>query len=153
GEGGEFEADAAVSEEHLFKMQVLANLLKKNGVPEAQLPEKARAGELDPAAVRQKESAAAVRAATAKAHDEVVLLDRQLAEARAAGEAAARQLANLKASQEVTLAALKGEGRLKGMTGPQAVEAFTAPRKELTERLGKPKEETAGYDKAAAAAA
>src|SRR5262249_7967399 len=42
-EGGEFEADAAVSEEHLFKMQVLANLLKKQGVPDDKLPEKARA--------------------------------------------------------------------------------------------------------------
>jgi small-conductance mechanosensitive channel len=152
-EGGEFEADAAVSEEHLFKMQVLANLLRKNGVADEKLPARARAAELDPAAGRQKKSAAAVRATTEKAKAELALLDRQLAEAGAAREAAARQLANLKESQDVTLAALKWQGRLQGMTAPQVVETFTATRKELEERLAALKGEAEGYDRAAAAAA
>jgi small-conductance mechanosensitive channel len=152
-EGGEFEADAAVSEEHLFKMQVLANLLKKNGVPDAELPEKARAAELDPAAVRQKESAASVRATTEKAKSEIVLLDRQRTETQAAEEAAAKQLANLKGSQDVTLAALKWEGQLKDMTSAQVVEAFIAGRKELTDRLEKLKGEAEAYNKAAATVA
>jgi small-conductance mechanosensitive channel len=150
-EGGEFEADAAVSEEHLFKMQVLANLLKKNGVPDRKLPEKARAAALDPAAARQKKSASAVRAATEKAKAELVLLGRQREEAAAASEAAAKQLANLKESQHVTLAALKWEGRLKGMTAAQVVKAFTTTHKQLEDRLGKLKGEAAGYNKAAAA--
>ena len=150
-EGGEFEADAAVSEEHLFKMQVLANLLKKNGVADDQLPEKARAASLDPAAVRQKDSASAVRAATEKAKAELVVLDRQRTETGAAGEAAAKQLANLKQSQDVTLAALKWEGRLKDMTAVQVVEAFTATRKELDARLGKLQEEADIYTRAAGA--
>src|SRR5262249_15534676 len=145
-EGGEFEADAAVSEEHLFKMQVLANLLKKNGVADEKLPAKARAAELDPAAQRQKKSAAAVRATTEKAKAELALLDRQLAEAGAAREAAAKQLANLKESQDVTLAALKWQGRLQGMTAPQVVETFTATRKELEDRLAALKSEAEGYD-------
>jgi small-conductance mechanosensitive channel len=152
-EGGEFEADAAVSEEHLFKMQVLASLLKKSGVPDAGLPEKARAAALGPAAARQKESAAAVRAATEKAKAEVLLLDKQLAEGVAAREGAAKQLANLKESQDVTLAALKWEGRLKDMAGPQVVETFTATRAQLADRLAKLKGEAEGYDKAAAAVA
>src|SRR5262249_50110263 len=114
-EGGEFEAEATVSEEHLFKMQMLANLLKKRGVADAELPETPRAGSLEPAAVRRKESASKVRAATEKAKSELAVLERQLTEARAAGEAAAKQLANLKESQEVTLAALQWEGQLKDM--------------------------------------
>src|SRR5262249_50357712 len=115
-EGGEFEADATVSEEHIFKMQILVNMLKDGGVADAELPEKARAASLEAAAVRLKESASKVRAATEKAKPELTVLDRQLTEARAAGEAAAKQLANLKESQDVTLAALQWEGRLKAMT-------------------------------------
>src|SRR5262249_13220284 len=115
-EGGEFEADATVSEEQLFKMQILTNMLKKRGVADAELPQKARTASLGPAAARQKESASKVRAATEKAKTELAVLDRQLTEARAAGEAAAKQLANLKESQDVTLAALHWEGRLKDMT-------------------------------------
>jgi small-conductance mechanosensitive channel len=152
-EGEEFEADAAVSEEHLFKIQVLADLLKKSGLPDAKLPEKARAKTLGPAAGRLKQSAAAVRAATAKAKSEVVRLDRQRHEAQAAGQAAAKQLANLKESQEVTVAALKWEGRLKGLTSPQAVQTFTTTRKQLTQRLRKLQPEAEQYHKAALLAA
>jgi small-conductance mechanosensitive channel len=152
-EGGEFEADAAVSEEHLFKMQVLANLLKKNGTADEKLPAKGRPATLGPAAARQKESAAAVRAATEKAKAELTVLERQRSEARAAGEAASKQLATLKESQEVTLAALKWEGQLAAMTGPQILEAFTTIRKELTDRQEKLKGEADNYTKAAAAVA
>src|SRR5262245_35601248 len=152
-EGGEFEADATVFEEHLFKMQVLAKVLKNHGVTEAELPKTARTASLEPAAVRLKESASKVRAATAKAKTELAVLDRQLTEARAAGEAAAKQLANLKESQEVTLAALQWEGKLKDMTAAQVVAAFTATRKELADRLGKVKGEADKYSKATAAVA
>jgi small-conductance mechanosensitive channel len=152
-EGGKFEADAMVSEEHLFKMQVLGNLLKKNGVTDRKLPPQARAAGLDAAAKRQKKSAAAVRAATAKARAELSRLDRRRAEAAAAEEAAAKQLANLKESQEVTLAALKWEARLKDLTGTQVVRAFTATRKKLAVRLGKLKAQADGYTQAVAAVA
>ncbi|HUR53325.1 MAG TPA: mechanosensitive ion channel domain-containing protein [Gemmataceae bacterium] len=130
--GGEFEADAAVSTDHLFKMQVLADLLKKSGTPDEQLPEKARAAELDPAAARQQESASVVRAATEKAKGELPLLDKQLDEAKRASAAAATQSANLKDSREITLAAIQWEGQLKGMTAAQVAEAFTKRRDELT---------------------
>jgi small-conductance mechanosensitive channel len=150
-EGGEFEADATVAEEHLFKMQMLAHLLKKHGIADAQLPERARTASLEPAAVRQKESASKVRAATEKAKTELAVLDRQLTDVRAASEAAVKQLANLKESQEVTLAALHWEGQLKDMTATQVVEAFTATRKELADRLGTLKGEADKYSKATAA--
>src|SRR5262249_57409217 len=95
-DGGEFEADAAVSEEHIYKMQVLANLLKKASVAEDRLPKEARATELEQTAARQLKSASAVRAATEKAKGELVLLDKHLAEAGAAAAAAVTQFANLK---------------------------------------------------------
>jgi small-conductance mechanosensitive channel len=151
-DGGEFEADAAVSEEHLFKMEVLAKLLKAKGVPEKELPEKARPGALQSAALKQKESAAAVRAATEKAKADLALVSKQLAEAGAAATDAAKQLANLKETQDVTLAALKWEERLKGLTGTKVAASFATTRQELAGLQKKLKEEEDGYSKAATAA-
>jgi small-conductance mechanosensitive channel len=151
--GADFEADAVVSEEHLFKMVVLAGLLRKQGVPEEKLPVQARAAALVPAADRQKKSAATVRAATGKAKVDGVILDRQLGEATAAREAAAKQLANLKESQEVTLAALKWEGRLKGMSGREIVAAFAETRKQLAGAQRKLKEDENAYKQPVAAVA
>jgi small-conductance mechanosensitive channel len=152
-EGGEFEADAAVSEEHLFKMEVLARLLKKNGVPETELPEKARAKSLEPAALRQKESASRIRAATEKARSELVVVSTQLTEAREAAAQAAKQLANLKETQDVTLAALKWEAHLKGQAGSKVALSFSATRQELAERQKKLIQEEQAYSQAALAAA
>jgi small-conductance mechanosensitive channel len=152
-QGEEFEADAAVSEEHLFKMQVLAKLLRKKGVPDAKLPEGARAAALTRAAGRHQKSAAAVRAATEKAKSEIARLDRQRADARAAGRAAADQLASLKESQDVTRAALKWEERLKGMTTPQVTRAFADTHRQLTDRLGQLRGQADRYQKAVRAAA
>jgi small-conductance mechanosensitive channel len=152
-EGGEFEADAAVSEEHLFKMQVLAKLLLKKNISDDKLPEKARAAQLQQAALRQKRSASGVRATTAKAKAELALLDRQRAETGAAGQAAAKQLASLRESQDVTLAALKWEGRLKGMSSARVIKLFTTLRKQLRDRLGKLQAEADRYKRAVAAAA
>jgi small-conductance mechanosensitive channel len=152
-EGREFEADAVVSEEHLFKMQVLANLLRKNGVANEELPPKARAAELEPAARRQKQSASVVRATTEKAKVELRELTRQRADAETAGQAAAKQLANLKESQEGTLAALHWEGQLKRMAGPQVVKVFAATRDELGRKVAKLKDAQAAYRKAVSAAA
>jgi small-conductance mechanosensitive channel len=130
-QGGEFEADANVSDEHLFKMQVLAELLKKNGTPDESLPPKARAAELDPAAVRQQKSAAAVRAATEKAKAELALLEKQLPEAKKAEAATRAQLADLQASHQVVRAALEWEGQLKSLTAAEATDRFTKTRGEL----------------------
>jgi small-conductance mechanosensitive channel len=152
-EGGEFEADAAVSEEHLFKMQVLADLLKKKGVAEDQLPERARSAALEPATKRQKESASVVRAATEKAKAELVVLEQQRNEANSAGEAATKQLANLKESRDVTLAALKWENQLQTMTSPKVVETFATTRRELDNFLAKLQTEEKSYTKAVTAVA
>src|SRR5262249_13065241 len=65
----------------------------------------------------------------------------------------AKQLANLKESQEVTLAALQWQGQLNALTGPQVIELFTTTGKELVDRLEKLKGEADTYKKAAAAVA
>jgi hypothetical protein len=66
-QGGEFEADAAVSSDHLFKMNVIAVLLTKAGVSEDRFPDGARPKRVAEAADRQARSAAEVQAATEKA--------------------------------------------------------------------------------------
>src|SRR5262249_5929503 len=58
-QGGEFEGDAAVSDDHLFKMQVLSALIVKAGHAE-KLPEQAGTKRLEDAAVRAKKLASEV---------------------------------------------------------------------------------------------
>jgi small-conductance mechanosensitive channel len=152
-QGGEFEADAAVSSEHLFKMNVVVGLLAKGGVAEDKLPDGARPKRLADAADRQARSAAEVQAATEKARGEIAALAKQLAEARQAGDAAAKQLANLKQSREVIAAALKWERQLKGMTAAQVAETFARLKQDLAARGERLLSTQAEYKKVAAGVA
>jgi small-conductance mechanosensitive channel len=152
-QGGEFEADDAVSSEHLFKMSVVAGLLRKAGVAEEKFPDGGQPKRVAEAAERQARSAAQVQAATEKARAELAALPKQLAETRDAGEAAGRQLANLKESQAATTAALKWAHQLKGMTAAQVAEAFGKTRHELAASLEKLASDQAGYRQAVAAVA
>src|SRR5262249_20038675 len=128
--GGEFEADAAVSDDHLFKMQVLAALLDKAGAAD-KLPEQAGLKRLAEAADRAKKLASEVRAGTEKARGELPGLDKELAEAKAARAAATLQLDGLKQSQDATLAALRFEEQLGKMATPQVLDEFNKLRTEL----------------------
>jgi small-conductance mechanosensitive channel len=152
-QGGEFEADAAVSSEHLFKMNVVGGLLAKAGVPEDKFPDGAQPKRVADAAERQARSAAEVQAATEKARGEIAALAKPLAEARQAGGAAAKQLANLKQSREAIAAALKWEEQLKGMTTAQVVETFTRTRQDLAAKDERLQSGQAEYKKASAGAA
>jgi small-conductance mechanosensitive channel len=152
-QGGEFEADAAVSSEHLFKMNVVAALLAKAGVSEDRFPDSARPKRVADAADRQARSAAEVQAATDKARVEIGELAKQLAEARQAGDAAAKQLANLKQSRQLTTAALKWEEQLRGMTAAEVAEAFTRTRKDLAAKGQRLLFNQAEYKKAVAGVA
>jgi small-conductance mechanosensitive channel len=136
-QGGEFEADAAVSSEHLFKMNVVAGLLGKAGVAEEKFPASGHPKRLAVVAKEQARSAAEVQAATEKVKIELTALAKHLAEASQARDAAANQLANLKQSQAVTTAALKWEGQLKGMTAAQVAQVFAKTRQDLAAKLEK----------------
>jgi small-conductance mechanosensitive channel len=148
--GGEFEADAAVSSEHLFKMSIVGGLLAKSGVPEDRFPEGAQPKRVADAAERQARSAADVQAATEKARGEIAELAKQLAEARQTGDAVAKQLASLKQSREVTTAALRWEGQLKVMTAAQVAEAFARIRQDLAAKSERLLHDQAAYKKAVA---
>jgi hypothetical protein len=92
--GAVFEADAAVSDDHLFKMQVVAGLLEKAALGD-KLPEQAGLARLAQAAERAKSLAAEVRAGTDKAKSDLPDLEKALAESRATGAAAAQRLTSL----------------------------------------------------------
>jgi small-conductance mechanosensitive channel len=149
-QGGEFEADAAVSSEHLFKMNVVVGLLTKAGVSEDKFPDGAQPKRVADAADRQARSAAEVQAATEKARGELGELAKQLAEARQAGDAAAKQLANLKQSRAVIATALKWEEQLKEKKAVQVAETFAAIKKDLAARGERLLSDQAEYKKAAA---
>jgi small-conductance mechanosensitive channel len=150
--GGVFEADAAVSDDHLFKMQVLAGLLEKAGLAD-KLPEQAGMKRLAEAAERAKTLAAEVRAGAEKARADLPALEKALAEARTAGTAAGEQLASLKQTQEATLAAIRFEDQLGKMPVAQVVEEFNTLRKELAAKAAALKTGEDEFKRAAAAAA
>ena len=148
--GGEFEGDAAVSDDHLFKMQVLATLLDKAGVAD-KLPEQAGLKRLAEAAERAKKLASEVRGTTEKAKAELPVLEKALTEAKAARDDAARQLAALKQSQEATLAALRFEEQLGKLSTEQVVDEFNRLRKTLAENAAALKAQEEAYKQAATA--
>jgi len=149
--GGEFEADATVSSEHLFKMNVVAGLLGRAGVAEGKFLEGGQPKRVAAAADRQARSAAKVQAATQKVKAELAALQKRLAEARQAGDAAAKQLADLKQSRAATTAALKWEEQLKGMKATRVAAAFTSTRRDLARKLEKLTADEAADKKAVAA--
>lgn len=148
--GEEFEADAAVSSDHLFKMVVLGGLLQKAAFPEEKLPEEVRPKRLTAAAERQAKSAAEVLSAAEKAKGELPTLQKQLADIKAAGDAATAQLDNLVKSSEATLAMLRWEGQLKDLSGPQVIEAFNKSYTQLLAKLEQLKTLEKTFDKARA---
>lgn len=149
-QGGEFQADAAVSSEHLFKMNVISGLLDKAGVTEDKFPDGTQPKRVAAAADRQARSAAEVQAATEKARNEIGELAKQLTEARHAEDAAAKQLANLKRSQEVIAAALKWEEQLRKMTASQVAQTFASIKQDLAAKGKKLQSDQAEYKKIAA---
>jgi small-conductance mechanosensitive channel len=150
--GGVFEADAAVSDDHLFKMQVVAGLLEKAGQAD-KLPEQSGLKRLADAVERAKRLAAEVRAAAEKANKDLPDLEKALTEARTARSTAAEQLAGLKQTQEATLAAIRYEEQLGKMAVGQVVDEFNKLRKEVAAKASALKSEQDAYTRSVAAAA
>lgn len=121
--GGEFEANASVSDDHMFKMQIVACLLDKAG-DAGKLPDQAGLKRLAEAAERAKRLAAEVRAATEKAKKNLAELDKDSSDTKSAGASAVEQLASFKQTQEATLAALRFEEQLGKISAAQAIEEF-----------------------------
>jgi small-conductance mechanosensitive channel len=151
-QGREFEGDAAVSDDHLFKMQVVSALLAKAGVAE-KAPEQATPARLASAAERAKKLAAEVRAGADKADAELDPLAKEAAAARAAGDAAAAQRAALNESREATLSALRFEEQLDTLPAAGLVEQFRRLGAAVAEQAPALKAGEDEYRKAVAAAA
>src|SRR5215472_2326598 len=150
--GRVFEADAAVSDDHLFKMQVVAGLMENAGLA-GKLPEQAGKKRLAEAAERAKTLAAEVRANTEKAKTDLPILEKALTEARTARATAAEQLASLKQTQEATLAAIRFEDQLGKMVAGQVVEEFNKLRKDVAAKAITLKSEEDEFKRAVTATA
>ncbi|MFI5380345.1 MAG: mechanosensitive ion channel domain-containing protein [Tepidisphaerales bacterium] len=149
--GTEFNADATVSSEHLFRMRVIAEVLKKSGdAGAAKIPEADPDRVLD-AERRGLQQMAGVQAAVERAKADLPVIEKQLSETLANADAATGQLTRLKQSQAGTLAALAWESKLKGMTADRVVEAFNTAAKALQEMLVAVDKQQAEYKAALAA--
>jgi hypothetical protein len=138
--GTEFAADATVSSEHLFKMRVIADVLKKQGGQggaggDGGLIVQATPQKVLNAAERESGQVTLAQAAMEKIKADAPLVEKQLANARENLSSATDQLQRLKQSQDTTLASLSWEGQIKGMKADQAVAAFADSSKALTQNL------------------
>ncbi len=122
--GEEFEADAEVSDGHLFKMNVFVELLDKAKVPEDKLPERARPKYLATVDSSLHKSIVEVHTAIEKARSDLTTVAKRLAEARQAEEVAMKQLANLRQSQAVQTASLQWEEQFKATSVGSLVDMF-----------------------------
>lgn len=150
--GSEFNADATVSTDHLFKMRSIAEVLKSAGTTDVKLIPEAEPGRVLEAERTQAKQMAGVQAAVERAKTERPGLDKQLAETRANLQTASEQLDRLKQSQSATLAALGWEVKLKDMKADQAVEAFSATAKSLREKVAAMEKRQGEYKAALATA-
>jgi small-conductance mechanosensitive channel len=149
-QGGVFEGDATVSDDHLFKMQVLSGLIAKAGDVK-KLPDQASPKRLEEAVTRAKKLASEVRAGTEKAKTEFAQLEKDLTEAKAARTAVNQQLANLKQSQDAILFALRFQEQLVKMNSKDLLEQFQKLRASLTEQMANLKTGADEYKKATTA--
>src|SRR5262249_21381460 len=135
----EFEADAAVLGEHLFKMQVLARVLRQKGKPDAkiQVPAEADAVRLSKSAASVAKGVARVEAEQQKARKEGGELQKELAALTAARGETQKRLTALKQAEEATLAAVTYEARLSKMSARDAALSFTRTATELKKALTK----------------
>jgi small-conductance mechanosensitive channel len=150
---GEFEADAAVLGEHIFKMQVLARVLRQKGKGDdkVQLPAEADAARLNKSAASVARAVAGVLAEQEKARKQDGELQKELLALTAARDETQTRLAALKQAEEATLAAVTHEARLSKMSAKDAVESFTKTADQLKEALKKLEPEQQAYRKALAA--
>ena len=151
----EFEADAAVVEEHLFKMQVLARVLGQKGKGDAkiQVPPEADGVRLNKSAASVAKAVAGVEAEQQKARKEGGELQKELATLSAARDETRARLTALKQAEEAALAAVTHEARLGKMPARDAVDSFTKTAAELKEALTKLEPDKLAYRKALAAVA
>jgi small-conductance mechanosensitive channel len=150
-QGAICEGDAAVLEEHLFKMQVLAGAVQDRAAKDPKKPVllKEFTPDLQAAAIRKlSESVSKVLATTQAARKEAESLLTRIKEGQSATQEDQTRLATLQQSQEATRQLLQWEEKLRALTAAKAVEVFQATDKELQAKLaGLPKERSA-YEEA-----
>jgi hypothetical protein len=153
GRVSEFEADAAVLGEHLFKMQVLSRVLRQKGNPDAKskVPAEADALRLNKAAASGAKAVAGVQAEQQKARKEDGELQKELLALTATRTETQTRLTALKQAEEATLATVTHEARLSKMSARDAVDSFTKTAADLKEALTKLDPEKVAYRKALSA--
>jgi hypothetical protein len=151
----EFEADAAVVGEHLFRTQVVARVLREKAKAGAavKLPAEAETARLNNTAAAVAKAVAAVQADQQQARKDDAALQKELAAYSTARDETRGRLTALKEAEEATLAAVAQEARLSKMAAKDAVATFTRTAAELKDAVAKVEPLKAAYRKASAAIA
>ncbi len=142
----DFDRAAADADGHLFKMKIAAGLAK--GVPGDTLPPALAANAMADAATKLKAVGTDVTTGADKAKADLIPLEKELAGAKVAAEAATAKVNELKAARESTLAAFAFEEQVKAMNAEQLPDEFTRLRKLLAEKTAAIRGDADDYAKA-----
>lgn len=147
----DFDRAAADADGHLFKMKIAAGLAK--GVPGDTLPPALAANAMADAATKLKAVGTAVTTGADKAKADLIPLEKELAGAKVAAEAATAKVNELKSARESTLAAFAFEEQVKAMNAEQLPDEFNRLRKLLAEKTAAIRGDADDYAKATPAVA
>ena len=135
--GESLKGDAVILSEHLFKMQVIVEVLE-NSVGEGEsvpdlISEDSRSEAIIAAGNKATEYISEALLATQKAKVQLVLVNGQIAEYETTLKEEAESLANQKGIQESVLQAQQWESKLKEMSAQQLVQSFKRSSEKLKE--------------------
>lgn len=149
-QGSICEGDAAVLEEHLFKMQILAGVVvdRTNKDTKLTLPKGTAPGVQVEAIRKLNESVSEVLAATQTARKESQELLARLKDAQASTNEDQTRLATLRQTQEATRQLLQWEEKLRTLAPAAAVDVFQATNKELQAKLSELPKQRSTYENA-----
>ncbi|MCP4110581.1 MAG: mechanosensitive ion channel [Desulfobacteraceae bacterium] len=153
-QGQSFEGDATVLGEHIFKMQVIANILERiadeGKIKPDSIPEKARAEVLMDASNKILESVSESLAAVGKAKSWLAQIDNEIEKSEVAKKDARERLSDLEKNQRIVREALKWEETIKDLPAQELTEKFRESRKKFQNITTALKEQHKTYEKALA---
>ena len=135
--GESLKGDAVILSEHLFKMQVVVEILE-NSVDEGErvpdlISEDSSSEAIITAGIKASEYISVALLETQKAREQLLQVDRQIAEYETTLKEEAESLASLKEIKESALQAQQWESKLKEMSVQQLVHSFKKSSEKLKE--------------------
>ncbi len=151
-QGQSFEGDTTVLSEHIFKMQVIANILERlaneGKIKPDSIPEQARAQTLRTAGNKVLEIMSEALASIKKFNNWLASIDGEIEKSEVAKKDARERLTNLEKTSKAAREAREWEETIGKLPAREIVEKFRESRKKFQEITTSLKEQRKAYEKA-----